>query len=241
MRVELNPSFILHRRLYRETSLLIDVFSRDHGRLNLVAKGVRRNGNPRYGLIQPYQRLLIAWSGKSELMTLTNVEPDKPPYLLENTKLITGFYLNELLVRLLHLHEAHAELFNSYDKSLNLLTNHNIDEQVIMRIFEKDLLYNTGYGLVLDHDVILNTEINPDIDYFYQADRGPSKSEPDSTEFIKISGKTLIALNNEMLDNFTLHEAKLLMRFILNRHLGYRPLASRKLYKSYLENSRIAG
>jgi DNA repair protein RecO (recombination protein O) len=242
MRVGLNPSFILHRRPYRETSLLLDVFSRDYGRLNLVARGIRRKGNPRSEIIQPYQGLQIAWSGKSELMTLTNVEPDKPPYLLEKKKLLAGFYLNELLVRLLHLHEAHPELFDIYDKSLGMLADSNVEQQVVMRIFEKHLLYNTGYGLVLDHDVIMKTEIDPNTEYFYQADRGPSVARPDSNDFVKLSGKTLIALNKEKIYNeITLHESKILMRYILDKHLGHRPLASRELYKYYLESSRTGG
>ena len=242
MRVELNPSFILHRRSYRETSLLLDVFSRDYGRLNMVAKGVRRRGNQQAELIQPYQCLQIAWSGKGELMTLTNVEPDKSPYVLAGPDLLAGFYVNELLVRMLHLHEAHPELFEIYEKSLSGLASKNVQQQVVIRIFEKHLLHNTGYGLVLDHDVLLKTEIDAETEYFYQADRGPSVTRPASDDFIKLSGKTLIALNHEELDNeMTLREAKFLMRYILKRHLGSRPLASRDLYKSYLENSGTVG
>ena len=242
MRVELNPSFILHRRPYRETSLLLDVFSRDHGRLNMVARGVRRKGNQRSEFIQPYHCLQIAWSGRGELMTLTNVEPDKPPYVLAGQNILAGFYVNELLVRMLHLHEAHPELFEIYEHSLSMLARKNMNQEAIIRIFEKHLLQNTGYGLVLDHDVILKTDINKKTEYFYQADRGPSVTRPDSNDFIKLSGNTLIALNHEELDNETaLRETKLLMRYILNKHLGSRPLASRELYKSYLENSGTVG
>jgi len=133
----------------------------------MVARGVRRNGNPRSEIIQPYRCLQIAWSGKGELMTLTDVEPDKPPYLLEKKKILAGFYLNELLVRLLHLHEAHPELFDIYDKSLFMLAGNKVEQETVMRIFEKHLLCNTGYGLVLDHDVILKTDIDPNIEYFY--------------------------------------------------------------------------
>ena len=242
MRVELNPSFILHRRPYRETSLLLDVFSRDYGRFNMVARGVRRKGNKQAELIQPYQCLQLAWSGKGELMTLTNAEPDKPPYVLAGQNLLAGFYVNELLVRMLHLHEAHPELFEIYEKSLSRLATKNMEQQAVIRLFEKHLLYNTGYGLVLDHDVILKTAIDAETEYFYQADRGPSVTRPAANDFIKLSGKTLIALCHEELDDeITLRETKLLMRYILNRHLGARPLASRELYKSYLENSGTVG
>lgn len=242
MRVGLNPSFILHRRPYRETSLLLDVFSREYGRLGMVAKGVRRMGSRRSGFIQPYQKLQISWSGKGELMTLTNAEPDTPSYALSGRNLLAGFYLNELLVRLLHVHEAHPELFDIYEISLSRLADRTMEQHAVIRIFEKHLLYNTGYGLVLDHDAILNTEIDTETQYYYRADRGPSARKPDSNDFVKVSGKTLIALDIEELDNETsLREAKLLMRYILTRHLGDKPLASRELYKSYLENSGTVG
>ena len=242
MRIELNPSFILHSRPYRETSLLLDVFSRDHGRLGMVARGVRRKGNKLSEIIQPYRCLQIAWSGKGELMTLTNAEPDKKPYELSGRNLLAAFYLNELLVKMLHMHEAHPELFDIYEISLSRLAGKDMEQQAIIRIFEKHLLYNTGYGLVLDHDVIQKTDIDAETGYFYLADSGPSATRPSSNDYIKISGKTLIALNREELDNDnTLREAKLLMRYILERHLGARPLASRELYKSYLENSGIVG
>ena len=240
MKAELNTAFILHRRPYRETSYLLDVFSRDHGRLNLVAKGVRRKGNNKAELLQPYQRLQIAWSGKSDLKTLTDVEPDKGGYLLKHGRLLTGFYLNELIVRLLHQHEAHPDLFDIYDQTLNLLSTGNKNEQLIIRIFEKKLLEATGYGLVLDHDVDTGRRIDAGILYYYQADRGPSSALPDTEDYKKVSGIALIELNNEEITTGeVMHEAKSLMRYILQKHIGARPLISRKLYQSFLDNSRI--
>lgn len=239
MKAELNPAFILHRRPYRETSLLLDTFTRDHGRLGLIAKGIRKKNSNKSELLQPYQRLMIAWTGKSDLMTLTDVEADNTAYTLTKDRLLTGFYLNELIIRVLHQHEAHPELFDIYDQTLNLISNDQANEQAVVRIFEKRLLDSVGYGLVLDHDIDTGLKIDPDILYYYQADRGPSSVMPDIPDFKKISGKTLIELDNEeIMSSEILHEAKSLMRYILQKHTGSKPLQSRELYKSFLETTR---
>jgi DNA repair protein RecO (recombination protein O) len=237
MRVDLNPAFILHRRPYRETSLLLDVFSRDHGRICLLAKGARRAKTGISEILQPYQRLQLAWSGKSELMTLTKAESDHAGYSLKDKRLIAGFYLNELIARMLHMHEAHADLFTAYDESLKALADPDLDEQVAIRLFEKRLLKSIGYGLVLDHDVQSGRSIDDHHDYYYQADRGPARKAPSTSDYIKISGQTLLAIDREYFDTGKcLGEAKQLMRYILNKHLDNKPLASRVLYQSYLDN-----
>lgn len=240
MKAELNPAFILHRRPYRETSLLLDVFTRDYGRLGLIAKGIRKKGSLKAEILQPYQRLQIAWSGKNELMTLTDAEPDKNNYSLKQNRLLTGFYLNELVTRLLHQHEAHPELFDIYDQTLDLLSRDKNDEQIIVRIFEKRLLDAVGYGLVLDHDIDTGLKINPETLYYYQADCGPGSTIPKTADYIKITGRTLLELDSETLHpGEIMHEAKALMRHVLQKHIGTKPLLSRKLYKSFLENSKI--
>lgn len=237
MKVELNPAFVLHRRPYRETSLLLDVFSCDHGRVGLLAKGARQGKNNRAEILQPYQPLQLAWSGKGELMTLTRAEADRPAYLLKDRKLIAGFYLNEIIIRMLHQHEAHPDLFRIYERTLYLLSMESSDEESVIRIFEKRFLDSIGYGPVLDRDVTTGESIKPDRYYYYQADRGPSMNVPDTSDYIEISGNTLDAVDKEKFDSAeTLQEAKLLMRFILQKHLGDKPLASRKLYKMYLDN-----
>jgi len=237
MKVELNPAFILHRRPYRETSLLLDVFSCNFGRVGLLAKGARQKKNNKAEILQPYQPLQLAWSGKGELMTLTLAEADKPAYVLKDKKLMAAFYLNEIIIRMLHQHEAHPDLFRIYDKTLNLLAMETSDEQTVIRIFEKRFLEAIGYGLVLDHDVTTGERIKPDHHYYYQADRGPAMDVPDNSDHIRLSGSTLIAIDEEKFGSTQiLQEAKFLMRFILQKHLGNKPLASRKLYKMYLDN-----
>lgn len=234
MNVELTPCFVLHSRSYLESSLILDIFSREYGRLHLIAKGAKREKSAFSGLLQPYQRLLMAWRGKSDLMTLVDVEADIEPYELSDKRVIAGFYLNELLVRLLHQHESHPELFDFYDKAiLDLSVAENID--AVLRAFEKGLLESLGYGLVLDHDVDDDRAIEADKKYYYLIDSGPMKVIPMTGNYIEITGNSLIALEKGNLENRSeLEESKRLMRFILQSHLGTKPLASRALYRDYM-------
>ena len=236
MNVELTPCFILHSRSYLESSLILDIFSREHGRLHLIAKGAKREKSPFSGLLQPYQRLLMSWRGKSELMTLIDVEADIEAYELSDARTIAGFYINELLVRLLHQHEPHPELFDFYNKAIfDLSAAKPVD--VILRIFEKGLLKSLGYGLVLDHDVDLGLAIEAGKKYYYLIDSGPMSETPATGDYIEITGNSLLALEQGSLQNKTeLEESKRLMRFILQSHLGTKPLASRALYKAYMSN-----
>ena len=237
MNVELTPCFILHSRSYLESSLILDIFSREYGRLHLIAKGAKREKSAFAGFLQPYQRLLMAWRGKSELMTLIDVEADIKAYELSEGRMIAGFYVNELLVRLLHQHESHPELFDFYDKAIfDLSVAESID--AVLRSFEKGLLEALGYGMVLDHDVDDGRAIEADKKYFYLIDSGPVKDIPLTGSYIEITGNSLIALDKGSLENKSeLEESKRLMRFILQSHLGTKPLASRALYKAYTQTT----
>jgi len=237
MNVELTPCFILHSRSYLESSLILDIFSREYGRLHLIAKGAKRKKSAFSGHLQPYQRLLMAWRGKSELMTLIDVEADIEAYELSDGRTIAGFYVNELLVRLLHQHESHPELFDFYNKAISDLSiAKNID--AVLRIFEKGLLKSLGYELMLDHDVNDGQSIEADKIYYYLIDSGPMKDTPRTGNYIKITGNSLLALGKGSFENKSeLEESKRLMRFVLQSHLGTKPLASRALYKAYTQTT----
>lgn len=237
MRVSLNPAYVLHRRAYRETSLLVEVFSAEQGRVALVARGVRQKRSKNRNVLAPFQRLQVAWSGKGELGTLTAVEPDGRFRPLCGKRLIAGFYLNELLLRLLHRHERHLELFNSYHDAVTHLTEPE-DEEKVLRVFEKRLLRAIGYGLRLDHEVQSGKAIHPNEVYYYQLDTGPLASAPKTSKYIKVHGQTLLAIAEERFnDNDVLREAKQLMRFVLTQYVGTKPLASRELYYAHLKNT----
>ncbi|MCI0590943.1 MAG: DNA repair protein RecO [Gammaproteobacteria bacterium] len=226
----------MHRRSYRETSVLLEVFSAEQGRVALVARGVRQTRSRYRNILQPFWRLQISWFGKGELGTLTAVEPDAPFRPLIGRQLIAGFYLNELLLRLLHRHESHRELFNAYDDAIAQLSTPE-DEERVLRVFEKRLLQATGYGLRLDHEVQSGKAIDPEERYYYQVDTGPLEAVPNGAEYIKVHGRTLLAIAAERFDgDDVLREAKQLMRLVLARYVGTKPLFSRELYHAYLKN-----
>ena len=236
MKSDFSPAYVLHCRPYRETSLLVDALSSEEGRISLVARGAKRKNSDLSGLLQPGQRLLLSWSGKGDLLTLTGAEADKPVTRFSQQRLLPVFYLNELVVRLLHRHEPHPDLFEAYDKSLRSLADDSVPEQLTIRKFEKRLLRAIGYGPVFDHDVDTGDPVEPGQQYYYQADRGPTGTRPPHGDFINISGATLIGMLEESLTtSATRREAKRLMRYLLQKHLGDKPLASRALYRSYLD------
>lgn len=206
------------------------MFSRRYGRISLVAKGARRQKNDSRALLQPGRKINIAWTMRRELGTLTRAEPCHGSNPQGASALLTVFYVNELLVRLLHRHEPHAELFDSYAETLEKLTD-SATEQVILRIFEKRLLEALGYGLALDSDTEGNA-VRPDEDYNYLPERGPEPGTSPGPGGLAISGRTLLALAEENLgDEIVLAEAKQLMRKALGNLLGDKPLVSRELYQ----------
>jgi len=235
MRIHQQPAYVLHHRDYSETSLLLDVFTAHHGRIGLIAKGARRASSRLRGILKPFQRLLVGWSGKGELAVLTGAEQDGPDTTLVAQTLYCGFYMNEVLLRLLHRHDPHDVLFDAYQDALRRLHRDGANEAVL-RIFEKQLLRELGYGLVLDRDIADNTPIEAQAIYDYAIDRGPRRLlHPElnlPTEGVRIRGASLLALMQESLgDAVALRDAKSLMRAALARHLGDQPLHSRKLFR----------
>ncbi len=240
MRVEPHSCFILHTRAYRETSLLIEIFSRLHGRVGLIGRGSRRRQSGQSALIQPFRRLSIAWSGRGELGTLISVESETSPVTLSGAGLMAGFYVNELVMRLLHRDEAHAKLFDDYAEVMHELAGEEGHEQAL-RLFEIRLLEAVGYGLILDHDIVTGAVIRPDNLYQYVSEQGPSLAEDHlpAGNTVHVHGSTLIELAAQSLQSEqSLREAKLLLRQEIARHLGERPLASRNLYQAYLQQNR---
>ncbi len=238
MKVELHPCFILHQRAYRETSLLLEVFSLDHGRVSLVARGAKRGKNNQTAMLQPARKLNIAWTMRSELGNLITVELSGPAYALSGRKLFCCFYLNELMMRMLHKHESHPELFHKYEQALIELQS-DIAEDRSLRMFEKHLLKSLGYGMMLDQDSVTGAGVDIHKQYYYITGSGPQQDKPENQPAVILSGCTLLALELENNWNEQIaREAKRLFRAILDSHLGDRPLASRALYRSYLQSSQ---
>jgi DNA repair protein RecO (recombination protein O) len=173
---------------------------------------------------------------RGDMGTVTGIEAAAAAQPLSGQWLIAAFYINELLVRLLHQHESHPELFAAYEQALHDLSGMRPEEPTL-RVFEKHLLLSLGYGLVLDHDFQTGLPIEPDTTYFYVLDRGPSRETANRNDDVRISGSSLLALQSESLtDTAQIQECKHLMRAMLSVQLGARPLASRKLYRQLVAN-----
>lgn len=231
----LQPAFILHTQAHRESSLVLKVFSAGAGRVDLLALGARRASRKKsFGALPLFQPLLIGWQGRGQWPILTQAEANSA--LLPGLKrhyLASAFYLNELLLRLLPLHVPEPRLFQDYKNALIALAS-QAAIQPILRIFEKRLLNQLGYGLNLSEEVETGQPLCPHAWYLYQWERGAVPYQPNQPKVsgIPIQGASLLALAQEQLEHSspqTLQEIKNLMRTILSHYLGARPLYSREL------------
>lgn len=231
---------MLHRRPYRETSLLVDLFAQEHGVLRAVARGIR-GGKPQ--ALQPFVALEVAWTGSGTLKTLTQVEVAMPTApLLGGRALYLGLYVNELLVRLLPEYDPHPALYARYRQLLRELTAPG-DAEPLLRRFELALLADLGYGLALDRDAQTGLRIEPDVDYVFVAGTGlvrRSAVRGDDTRQ-RLPGKHLLAMAEEDYTGAGVRQcAKVLLRAALADHLGERPLRSRELFRKLVTGGASA-
>lgn len=233
MRVDFQSAFVLHTRVYGETSLLLELFTEQHGRIAAIARGVRTAKSKTKGLLMPFIPLSLCWSGKTALVNLGKVEPAAPAFSLSGSDLLSGFYLNELLLKLLQPHDAHPAVFASYKEALAGLAQQAKDHQAVLRLFEKQLLKELGFGMLFNKDVN-GAAIESDAYYYYQHECGLVRADRYNAE--AFSGKSLLALYQEQLsDPLVLAEAKKLMRQIFACLLDGRQLKSRKFFTSIYE------
>ncbi len=230
-RDQLQPAYVLHRRDYGDTSLLLEVFTAAGGRLPLVGKGARRArrpGSSQAALLQPFVPLLIAWRGRGEVRTLTRAEPAGRPLVLAGDALYCGFYVNELLLRLLGRQDADQVIFAAYQSVLQALVDGDLDRG--LRRFELALIGQLGYRPPLDRDADTGEPVRADLRYVYHAEHGP-RCAATAEAAVTISGGTLLALHaGTALAPVQAREARDLMRRLLAPHLGGRPLRSRALF-----------
>jgi len=235
-KLTLVPAFVIHQRAFRETSLLLEVFTSEFGRLGLVARGAKRAKSPLRHNLQAFQPLLIRWSGRGDLGTLTHVEQSEITEMISGKAVLSGLYLNELIMRLTHRHDPQAELFNAYASCVASLRAH-ADIESSLRVFEKRLLEATGYGLILDHEISTGMLIDSQQQYIYDIEQGPLLACKNPPAGIAVSGDTLLALAREDIkfSSQGQKEAKHLMRAVLKRYLGERQLQSRNLFQPIAE------
>lgn len=219
-RIEGQPAFVLHAQPYRETSLLVEAFTRDHGRTGLVARGVRgARGQPLRAVLQPLQPLLLDWAGAGELMRLSGAEAAGAAFAPQGDALLAAFYVNELMLRLLPRGEALPALFWRYTQTLDALSAGGDDWVWQLRRFERDLLADLGYALQL------GMQLEPEAHYRYDPENGPLRLL--RAENASISGAALLALaGDEAPPPEQLRELRGLMRRVLLHQLGGRELKS---------------
>lgn len=228
-RQDQQPVFVLHTYPFKETSLVVELFSRNFGRIAAVAKGARRPRSSMRGMLQAFQPLLATWSGKNELRTLHALEWGEGLLLLPGQALMCGFYLNELLLRLLAREDEHGALFDYYAQTLRLLAASR-ENAVILRRFELKLLQAMGYAVPLTHDE-RGQALQPEQLYCYVPERGacPLADREAARSGVQLTGRALLAMaSDDYSAAQTQQQSKQLMRLLLGHYLGEKPLHTRQ-------------
>lgn len=224
----LHQAYVLHTRAYSETSLLVEIFSKEHGRVTAIARGAKRGKNKISHILQPFMPLHLSWYGSGDLVTLAIAEVNGCGHKIYGKLAICGLYVNELLVKLLPKWDACALLFAGYESVLIDLENNISNEQIILRKFELLLLKSLGYELQLTKDIITGKQIEPDRYYSFDPLLGPKSVYTVTSNAIR--GASLLALASHNLEEQqVLFDVKCLMRSVLNHHLGARRLVTREL------------
>jgi DNA repair protein RecO (recombination protein O) len=231
-RIQLQPAYVLHHRPYRDTSRILELFTRDHGRVSVFARGARggsKSGSSLIPILQPFNRLLVSWSGRGEAGQLTGAEFDGAMQPLPPDRLVHAFYLNELLLKLFARHDSHPDVFALYSQTLQQLK----DEDPVrpLRLFEKRLLEAIGYGLALERDAHDDTPLKPEASYHYRLEQGPVRVHAVmENNTVVYSGATLLSLaREELTDASVCADARRLLRAALDRCLDGRELRSRQV------------
>ena len=232
MRVELQPAYILHTRPYRNTSVLVDFLTPDYGRVAGVARGVRaasKAAKQKRALFQPFTPLLVSWSGKSELKTITHFEGEHRSPVLIGKQLFSALYINELLCRLLKQQEESRQLFALYQATLEQLQQQQ-GVDIVLRQFEFGLLDFLGYGIDLGNDSETGGPIDGGRDYYFFADHGFRAGSAGPMTGERFAGAELLSLQRGDFSPEVRRMAKRLCRLALQVHLGDKPLKSRELF-----------
>ena len=229
-RVALVPAWVLHARPYRDTSLLLEALTDEHGRVGLVARGVRGPKGRWRGLLQPLQPLLLSWSGRGELGTVTGCEAAGPAVALRDEPLLSAWYLNEVLLRVLQRNDPQPAIFSIYGVALAALAA-GPAPAAPLRLFEKRLLDALGWGPAYGHAADDGSAVVAGRRYGFTPERGVLAAGGGD---IEVDGAALLALAREDLsDPAAAAGARRVLRTALAPHLGERPLESRALLRQW--------
>lgn len=234
-RNEQEPGFVLHSYPYKETSLIVEAFTRHRGRLGLLARGARRPRSAIRGLLLAFHPLRLGWTSSAELGTLTQAEWIGGQPALAGRALICGFYMNELLMRLLPREDPHEALFDTYARTLARLAAGE-DAAPLLRAFELGLLRELGYAPPLDCDADSGEPVREDVRYAYAPERGPlaigAGGRGAADDGSSVSGQTLLDMaRGDYSRPQTREEARALLRLLLAARLPGQSLHTRDMLR----------
>jgi DNA repair protein RecO (recombination protein O) len=229
-RAEHQPGYVLHTYPYKETSLIVEAFTRAFGRVALLARGARRPRSAMRGVLLSFHPLRLGWSSSAELGNLISAEWSGALQPLAGRALMCGFYLNELVLRLLARDDAHEALFDHYAEALSSLSR-TASHAAVLRAFEKRLLAELGYAPLLERDAASGEPIDPERRYVYEPERGPMPTSRTNGDLV-VSGRTLLDLAaDEFARPETREEARMLLRVLIGQRLHGQTLHTRAVLR----------
>ena len=229
-RVQLEPAFLLHHYPWRDSSRILELLTREHGRVSVFARAARRGGSSLPAALQPFAELLVSWTARGEAGQLTGAERVRAAAPIESDRLMSAFYANELLVKLLPRHDPHPSLYDAYATLLARLADAGERPARVLRLFEKRLLEELGWGLCLETEALAGLPIEPERCYRYRIDGGPELVEGVAEGSLVFAGASLLSLAGEELrDERSLGDARRLLKAALDQCLDGRPLRTREV------------
>jgi DNA repair protein RecO (recombination protein O) len=238
-RVQSEPAWLLHQRPFRDTSRILDVVTREHGRIALIARGSRAAKSRLRGILRPFLPLNMSWFIRTDLGTLTDAEMGGQPIVLTGDALMSGYYISELLLKLMHRHDPHPEIFDLYAATVTRLSTHT-DVAPVLRAFEMELLRLLGYALNLEYENESHAVLQPEKNYEYRPEQGPVEAM-DREGAIVFTGSQLGAIaRQEFSDADTLQCASRLLRHVIEHHLDGKELNTRKVLRELKKSNKSA-
>jgi len=229
-RVQLEPAFLLHHYPWRDSSRILELLTREHGRVSVFARAARRGGSSLPAALQPFAELLVSWTARGEAGQLTGAERVRATARIESDRLMSAFYANELLVKLLPRHDPHPALYDAYATLIARLSDPACRPARALRLFEKRLLEELGWGLCLEREASTGRAVEPERCYRYRIEGGPELIDGVADGSLLFSGASLLALaRDELTDERSLADARRLLKAALDQCLDGRPLRTREV------------
>jgi DNA repair protein RecO (recombination protein O) len=229
-RVSLEPAYLLHHYAWRDSSRILELLTPNHGRVGVFARASRRQGSALPAALQPFGALLVSWSGRGEAGRLTAAERTQPPARMAGERLMSGFYANELLLKLLPRNDPHPDIYAAYAALVGDLCAQTAEPVRALRIFEKRLLEALGWGLNLERETGSGQSLESGSRYRYLLEGGPELIDGAAEGSLVFSGASLLSLaREELADQRSLADARRLLRAALDHCLDGRTLRTREV------------